>query len=139
MMRALPARAGLLLSLLLLVGCGKAKETGPVCYPTKGKVLFGGKPAAKVDVYFHPATPTNPQAPHPHAKTDANGEYQMTTRLLADGAPEGEYIATFFWPSAEDVEEPTDRLQGRYSRPEKSKNRVAVKPGVNEIPPFDLR
>src|SRR5262245_60145372 len=44
-------------------GCGGSK--GPVAtYPVSGQVLYGGKPAAKVQVYFFPiSAPTVPQIP----------------------------------------------------------------------------
>ena len=138
-MRAPPVRRGLALAglLLLLAGC-KAREEGPPCYPVRGKVLFRGKPAADVDVFFHPAGDADPRAARPHGKTDAAGEFRLTTRRLDDGAPEGEYLVTFFWAAAQDVEEPPDRLQGKYQDPKASRWRVRVKPGDNDLEPFRL-
>jgi hypothetical protein len=127
---------GLACLLLLLSGC-RSKEGTP-CHPVRGKVLFRGKPAENVDVFFHPAGEADPKAPRPHGKTDASGEFQLTTRRLYDGAPEGEYLVTFFWASAENVEEPDDRLRRRYQNPRASRWRVKVKPGDNEIEPFRL-
>jgi hypothetical protein len=136
----LPPRAWLglgLACLLLLVGC-KGKVAEPPCYPVRGKVYYRGKPAAGVDVYFHPAEERDAKAQRPHSKTDANGEFQLTTRRRNDGAPEGEYLITFFWAAAENVEEPEDRLKGRYLNPRQSRWRVAVKPSTNEVDPFLL-
>jgi hypothetical protein len=123
--------------LLLAVGCA-AKDEGPPCHPVRGKVLFRGKPAANVDVYCHPAGAADPKAPRPHGRTDADGVFRLTTRRLDDGAPEGEYTVTFFWASAENVEEPADRLQGRYRDPKSSRFKLRVQPGENDGGEFRL-
>jgi hypothetical protein len=104
----------------------------------RGKVFYRGKPAAGVDVYFHPVREQDAKAQRPHGKTDANGEFQLTTRRRNDGAPGGDYQVTFFWAAAENVEEPEDRLKGRYLNPRQSRWLVVVKPGDNEMEPFLL-
>src|SRR3954469_10562460 len=114
---------GLPCLVLLLTGCG-ARDEGPPCYPVRGQVLFRGQPAVDADVFFHPVSEGDGRAPRPHGKVDAHGEFQLTTRRLHDGAPPGEYTVTFFWASADNVEEPSDRLRGRYRNPQTSGWRV---------------
>src|SRR5262249_54568095 len=132
--------AGLACVLVLAAsGCG-VKDEGPPVYPVRGQVLFRGTPAAGADVFLHPADGGDPRAaPHPHGKADARGQFRLTRRRLDDGAPAGGYVVTIFWAAAENVEEPSDRLQGRYQSPKASKLRVQVKPGDNDLPPFNLQ
>jgi hypothetical protein len=133
------AGAGLLACLFLsLLGC-KAKDKGPPCYPVRGKVLYRGEAAANVDVYFHPVGAGSERAQRPHGRTNAQGELELTTRRRGDGAPEGEYRVTFFWAEAENVEEPADRLGGRYRDPATSAFRIQVRPEENKIDPFNLQ
>jgi hypothetical protein len=131
-------RRALALVLALALGGCKARDGGPPCYPVRGTVLYRGQPAANADVFFHPVGAADARAPRPHAKADARGEFRLTTRRLNDGAPEGEYVVTVFWAAAEGVEEPPDRLGGRYANPKTSSLRVRVRPGDNALDPFRL-
>ena len=77
--------AGWALSLCALAtGCGKP-SIGAI--PVKGTILVDGQPMEGVTVIFHPDTGGRAAS----GKTDAKGEYKLTTELPNDGALAGSY------------------------------------------------
>ncbi len=80
------ASAGLGLALLLIVGCGRGT---PLTMPVKGIVTFQGSPLAEADVAF------TPEGGRPATgKTDAAGQFRLTTFRTNDGAMIGQHIVT---------------------------------------------
>lgn len=137
-----------LLTLVCVLGCGK--DDGRVkVYPVTGKVLVDGQPAEGVTVVFYPtaAELKGPGMPVPAGTTDGNGEFRLRSFDPNDGAPEGEYKVTVFWPAPlppgvdpyDEMYEPQDRLQGRYSNPDTTPLTATVPEGGGELPPFDLQ
>jgi hypothetical protein len=126
---------------LAAVGCGKAN--GPVeVHLVKGQVVYDGKPAAGVQVFFVPmSAPTVPRIPaNPHGVTGADGAFTLTTYQPGDGAADGGYQVVLLWPQdAKGDEEGSDvdRLLGWYG-PVHSKLTAQVQPGPNVLPPFKL-
>jgi hypothetical protein len=78
----------------LVSGCGQGAETGPVCYPVRGEVLFRDAPVAEAMVVFHPLDATAPAVQRPLGITDAEGRFSLTTFRTNDGAPAGRYAIT---------------------------------------------
>ena len=77
--------AGWALSLCVLVpGCGQP-SIGAI--PVKGTVLVDGKPMEGVMVIFHPDQGERAAS----GRTNANGEFKLTTELSNDGALPGSY------------------------------------------------
>lgn len=89
----------------------------------------------------------NPKVPSPMATTTADGSFILHTYEPDDGAPAGDYLvaistaptATKSGPSLKEVERPIDHLKGRYADPKTSGLKATIKPGSNELPPFDLK
>jgi hypothetical protein len=131
-----------LLLLLFGAGCGRGPAHKAV-YPVRGQVLYKGKPAEGILVYF---VPVNPQEKYelpsiPLAVTAANGSFALGTYGKADGAPASEYAVSLFWPETPypGYGDPgPDRLGGRYSDWQTSRWRVTVQPEPNAVPPFEL-
>ncbi|MDR3619547.1 MAG: hypothetical protein P4L85_09370 [Paludisphaera borealis] len=120
-----------------ITGCG-ADESGPRKYPVRGTVEVNGAPASKVVVTFNNANPAAPgNSAHPVARADDQGRFELSTDADKDGAVEGSYSVTFFWPSDEGTF-PKDRLDGMFSKPEASKIKVDVKSEENALEPFRL-
>ena len=130
---------------------GSSCRKGPVCYPVRGQVFVGGKPAEGALVVFVPENALGLDAPRPSTSVGADGSfalrtYDSATRTVQDGAPPGRYAVTVVWQSegARDpggertAEEIPDRLQGRYADPATSKLRAEVKAGPNDLEPFQL-
>lgn len=70
-----------------LTGCGGAAER-PV--PVAGKVLLGGKAVEGAVVTFH----SKGGGRSASGRTDAEGNFKLTTIKTDDGAPPGEYTVT---------------------------------------------
>ena len=86
---------------IVILGCGKEpsfKTTVPV-FPVAGKILYQGKPLARVILLFHSMNVN--QKIKSQATTDDDGKFVATTFKTADGAPEGDYIITLVVPSNE--------------------------------------
>jgi hypothetical protein len=80
-------------------GCSRQAEFGEV----QGTVTLSGKPLAGVVVTFYPETIGNESAPSARGKTDAAGNYALTTDGKA-GALVGKHRVVVKWPLAERVE-----------------------------------
>jgi hypothetical protein len=129
------------IALIAALGCESQPERVAV-HPVSGQVTYAGKPAAGVKVFFYPTSgPTIPVIPsNPHGVTGPDGKFTLSTYGDGDGAPEGTYQVILFWPpeAGEDEEEAdTDRLLGWYAVSQ-SKLTADVKPGANDLPPFQL-
>jgi hypothetical protein len=130
----------LLPALALALGCTEAK--GPVrVHPITGKVLYDGKPAAGVQVFFMPTSaPMPPDIPmNPRGVTDDAGNFSLSTFGNGDGAADGGYQVILLWPpeEKEGVEEDGDRLMGWYDA-RHTKLSVHLKAEDNALPPFKL-
>jgi hypothetical protein len=118
-----PVRKGLPLAVasavLVLAGCGKS-EFHKV-YPVTGKILVDGLPAAECIIYLNRTfDDDHPRRVSPYAVTEANGEFQITSYITNDGAPEGEYVVTIEWRERSGLLknnfEGIDRLDGVYAK-----------------------
>ena len=134
-------------------GCGGSTTVS--VFPTTGRVLFQGKPLEGVQVTFRPAAPAGAGTPSPVplAKTDAQGKFRLTTAvgeggLAVDGAPAGDYAVAlvasgrsdsvdFFGKGAPKAV--ANPIGDRYADAQTSGLKVTVKPGSNELEPFDLK
>ena len=134
----LPGLAAVLL--LSVPGCGDGRLT---CHPVRGQVFVDGKPAHGAKVYFFPVNPpSDHRANCPIGQVDESGSFTVTTYAEGDGAPAGEYILCFDWPSLHPIKQTFDggdRLDGKYYSKEASQFRFTVNPGPNETQRFDLK
>lgn len=121
------------IGLLLTVGflsCAKAPDHPPV-FPVKGRVLYEGKPASGAVVILH-STERPDEASRPRARTDANGEFELSTYKTGDGGPAGTYVVTVEWKRPGDhPEQGAELLPPIYGDPRFSPLRTTVTPGVN--------
>lgn len=114
------------------------------CYSVSGQVLYNGEPLKGVDVAFHPVDPMNDAGYPPHATTDADGKFTLTTYFKDDGAPAGEWkVAVAFAVQAVDEgADQTKRLPfqvpAQYQRKESTPLTASVKPQSNTLEPFKL-
>ena len=144
-----PVRAGLravvAVTVLGLAACG-GSDFHKV-YPVKGTILVNGRPANDCLIYLNRTFDDNhPRRVTPYALTGENGEFQITSYITNDGAPEGEYVVTIEWRERSGVLnnnfEGIDRLDGAYAKVESTKSRpgFVVKVGrqAQELPPFNL-
>jgi hypothetical protein len=142
---------------LTLASCGRTD--GPALYPVQGKVMYKGQPAVGATVILRRLDPEpNTTPPVPAGQVDDQGSFSVTVDQMGEGAPTGKYVALVLWRTkVEGGEQPKpapkkgrryvppvtselipDRLAGRYMDPERSPFRVEVKPGENNLEPFDV-
>jgi hypothetical protein len=126
-------------------GCGGNVATVPL-YETSGKVTVQGQPADGAKVVFYPTSSElqGPRMPIPAGMADATGTFQLQSYEPQDGAPAGEFKVTVIWPEPippnvdQEMYQPKDRLQGRYSDPQRTTIKATIPEGGGEIPPFQL-
>ena len=117
---------------LTLCSCSGKPEFSKARYPVKGEVFVDGEPAALLSVTLNDVKGFDEQAPAiPQAVTKQDGTFAISTFEADDGAPAGEYKATFVWgsPQGLSIDTSVDKLKGKYSDPEKSEYKVTVVEG----------
>ncbi len=136
---------------LIPVVCCVSCSSGTSYNPVHGKVLYKNEPIGGVYVTFHPKQ-KSALPDIPRGETEEDGTFTLMTGK-GEGAPEGEYVVTFYCPQqVEDKagkkgkpkgmimqHEMEDRFKGSYSELAKSNFMVSIKPGKNELEPFNLK
>jgi hypothetical protein len=153
-MRFLSPRLPALWRLLVLIPAvfSLSCSGGAKYNPVRGKVLYKSEPIEGVIVTFHPKGKEKlPELPI--GVTEEDGSFTVNMGK-GEGAPEGDYVVTFYCP--EKVEEKpgkkaqpkgmvmqnvqlADRFKGAYTSEAKSNFNVSIKPGKNELEPFNLK
>jgi hypothetical protein len=137
-------------------------------HPVSGRVLYQGEPAAGATVYFHRAGAAAPAVDViPTGVVGGDGRFRLASGD-ADGAPAGTYhvliewldrpssskggalvrtagpgkgarkAAAATWRPGPSRVRPPDRLNGRYFDIEHPLVKAEVKPGTNNLSPFEL-
>lgn len=120
-----------------MVGCGGG-ISAPRTVPTSGTVLYKGKPAEGVRVTLRPKFAMQFT---PNGTTGKDGRFHLSTGAPLDGAPPGEYSATFELmragadPRGRDTE--FDAWKGKYANPD-SAPKVTVGSSATTLEPFRL-
>ena len=133
-----------LLSLLAatsLCGCSSKQERIPV-HPVKGSVTFEGRPLANALIVLHPKSATGKLDYSSQGKTDASGEFQVTTYDTNDGAPVGDYAVTVQYyeliTNGSSSEPGPNILAPKYATPQTTDIFVTVKAEPNVLPPINV-
>jgi len=124
-------------------GCNSSKDK---LYPVRGKVMYKNEPMAGAIVYFHLDGSRDITKQVPYGTADANGEFQLSTFPVGEGAPAGDYVVTVIWPGKATGnretggrnDEPPDRLNKKYATPGPQSPKVTVKPEPNQLDPINL-
>lgn len=126
-----------LVCLSAAVGCGGGISP-PRTVPTSGTVLFKGKPVGGVKVTLHP---TFNMMFRPNGVTGKDGRFVLSTGAPADGAPPGEYTATFellkAGADARGLDTEVDAWKGKYANPDAAP-KVTVGSSATTLEPFRL-
>ena len=121
--------------LLSLSACGTSPPTGPrqETFPVAGQVVIDGVPTEKVVVRFHNQKELGKEnALVPSTETGKDGKFKVSSYAESDGVPEGDYVLTFFLREFDLLHmryTGEDKLNDRYSDPQKSEIKVSVKKG----------
>lgn len=114
---------------------------GPPCpvFPATGRVVVGQVVPAGAQVVLHPKGVELPDNALPIATVRDDGSFVLTTFRTGDGAPEGDYVATVQWfRVSEEGTAGRNVLPERYSFVDQSPLEVSIRPGVNQLPPFEV-
>ncbi len=136
------------LAVLPLACCVSCNGNGVEFHSVQGKVIYKDQPLKGVFVTFHPEV-DEIDSIRPTGFTREDGTFSLTSGD-EPGAPAGKYVVTFV--CMEDVPPPkgkgmsmnmggesADRFKGAYEKKLESKVRIEVKPGKNELEPFQLK
>lgn len=98
--------------LAMVSGCGGDNFANPV--PVSGKIMFNGNPVEDARVTFHWTGEGDGRSAS--GKTNAQGEFSLTTFSTGDGAIPGEYTVTVAKtpPSAAGADMEIDAADGTY-------------------------
>ena len=109
-------------------------------HPAQGRVIVNGQPAGGAVVELHSTGDIKPDVRNsrPWAVVQDDGTFTLSTYEFGDGAPLGEYAVVVRWPPNVNQPSLADRLNGAYSRPDRSKWRVTISEGENELPPLEI-
>lgn len=125
---------------------------GPVhpvaVHPVKGRVLIDGEPLANAVIALHVAGSSKtksklPKHTHPRGRAAQDGTFALETFDRADGAPEGEFVATVFLVE-EKVDADGDKVYGPnllppiYGKPESSPLKLKITASTKELEPLML-
>lgn len=132
-MRVLCLVTGVFCLSLVLVGCGG--DNGPPrkqTFKVTGKVTVdGAAPSFPIQITCHSLSGTDPQMPTAsECQTNPDGTFEIATYQSGDGVPAGDYVLTF---ASRDINMMTrtysgpDKLNNRYSDPQKSEFKFSVK------------
>jgi hypothetical protein len=135
MTRRVLLRIAVVVLAVSVASCSKG-DGRKATFPVSGKVLDGNKPVANASVVFHPAG----GGEKPHGKTDAAGNFQLTTYAGNDGAPAGDYKVTVeLWVTRRPDEGPTSQLPPKFAKPETSGFAATVTTGPTDLQPFTIK
>ena len=122
---------------LCLSSCNRSVGPGrEITYPVKGQVFVNSKPGKGVVASLKRNGKPLPRDIQPRAVVDDQGNFVVSTYGNGDGAPEGEYVATFRLPEKLGQikfmgggEEPKDIFGGKYDDPATSTFKLSVTSG----------
>ena len=105
-----------------------------------GRVTVDGSPVKNLWVTLHPIKGDGTLLPK--GQTDVDGNFQITTYIAGDGAPEGDYKITIEWLTYikrdSDWGGP-DKLKNLYNDPATTAFEVTVGDEPVELPTFELK
>lgn len=112
-------------------------------HPVKGKVIMDGQPLANAAIVLHRVGQSKlPANLHPRAKATADGSFALETFDPADGAPEGDFVATVFLNEESEIDGEKQAgpniLPAVYSRPETSPFKIRITSATKELQPLEL-
>jgi hypothetical protein len=135
--------------LCLAASCG-----GPKLAPIKGQLpvfhvsgqlTMNGEPMADAQVFFYPMDERDKDASkiRPHAMTEEDGSFKVSTYGSEDGAPSGKYFVVVSWKGphvgvAGDDDDRPEKVPAAFRNPRFSRLKVEIAEGENSLTPWDL-
>lgn len=112
-------------------------------HPVEGKVILDGQPLANAAIVLHRVgDPKFPANLHPRGRASTDGTFKLETFDPADGAPDGEFVATVFLTEETEVDGEKQAgpniLPAQYSKPETSPLKLRITSSTKELQPLIL-
>lgn len=112
-------------------------------HPVKGNIVMDGTSLANASIVLHRVGDSKiPANLHPRARVKEDGSFVLETFDPADGAPDGDFIATVFLNEVKEVNGEKQMgpniLPVVYSRPETSPLKLKITPSTSELQPLEL-
>jgi major membrane immunogen (membrane-anchored lipoprotein) len=126
------AQFGLVIPLALSLSACSQQDYGKKTHPVTGEVYVDGQPAGLLKITLHDVNGFDTNIPSAStAMTNEDGTFAISTFEEGDGAPAGEYTATFQWGKLNNISMAYegDQLNDKYSDAEKSEIRITVTEG----------
>lgn len=123
---------GAVLMSVVLPGCPRSGHRPLSVFPVSGELFVDGTPAENAVIAFHPVNRTEWGSATSRAVVDREGRFSLTTYAANDGAPEGEYVVTVYWPeraldpAGEGDSLPGDKLRRQFASAAQSKLRARL-------------
>jgi len=126
---------------LASIGACIPGSPAPATHPVRGQVFVDEQPAAGALIVFSRLDgEASAQRQRPRGYVNEDGEFELTTYSLDDGAPAGSYGIAVVWREQHDEDDPPGRYLAheKYSKPETSGLRAKIQEGQNDLEPFVL-
>lgn len=112
-------------------------------HPVKGRLMMNGEPLADAAIVLHRIGHSKiPANLHPRARAKGDGTFALETFDPADGAPNGDFVATVCLNKAIETDGETlpgpNVLPAVYSRPETSPLKIKITSSTRELQPLEL-
>jgi hypothetical protein len=111
-------------------------------YPVQGQVIYDGKPAEGAWVFFNPTNQSGDtgESHPPYGIADAQGNFELTSYEIGDGAPAGDYAVTVVLrkDTGHADQEGEDLIPPRYANTETSGLQATVARQAMRLEPFVL-
>jgi len=133
--------------LVLASSCGKKSKIPEVkgdllpVYPVKGTLEMNGKPFGGAALKFYPLArfPKDASQILPHAWTQEDGSFTVSTYADNDGAPVGRYRVTVrFRGAGPPRDDDRDLMPSEYSNAKMTRLTAKVDEGENSLPSFKI-
>jgi hypothetical protein len=139
-----------LAALALVAGCGPSEPAQKPVFPVSGSVLVDGKAAKGAVIMFHPLPISDGRFDIVRSRgtVGEDGSFKLSTYKTDDGAPEGDYAVTVYWPGKragkkaaddEGTDLPPDQLGLRFNNPKTTTLKASVKAPETRLEPFQIR
>ncbi|UUO06996.1 hypothetical protein M4951_01475 [Blastopirellula sp. J2-11] len=130
--------AGIVMSLLVVIGCNRDSSWQARTYPVTGTITINDiSPQDAVLMLYPTGEKLDMRDSKSWGLVKEDGSYELSTYGLGDGAPASSYVVTLTWPQGTRLY-PVDRLDGKFANPDNPVTEIQIKPGRNTLPPITL-
>ena len=128
--------------LVASVGCSSRTGDQLAVHVTTGQIQFEGQPLPGSLIVLHPKDRSNPKLLPAVGKSDAAGNFTLTTYKQNDGAIAGEYAVTVEYSqlvqNGDEIVNSGNLVPPQYVQANTTELQVRVADGLNQLPVLNL-